>query len=118
MADLRSDLDLERQDRHALPNRDLDEGPIAGKNASTLLRQLGGGTVGGMAQTVVLRKRWLPSRGVYASSLGVPQVLAESYPKGTLFNVEQQADGALVYRPTLQPPAADRGSGVRPVAWP
>jgi hypothetical protein len=59
-----------------------------------------------MAQTVVLRKRWHPRRGVFASSIGVPQGMGDSYPKGTLFVVEQLADGRLVYTPVLQPPAA------------
>jgi hypothetical protein len=58
-----------------------------------------------MARTVVLRKRWHPRRGVFASSLGVPQVMGDSYPKGTLFEVRQTAAGQLVYTPVRQPPA-------------
>ena len=58
-----------------------------------------------MAREVVLRKRWHPRRGVFASSLGVPQVMGDSYPKGTLFECEQLASGQLVYTPVPQPPA-------------
>jgi hypothetical protein len=59
-----------------------------------------------MAREVVLRKRWNAQRRVFASSIGVPQVLADSYPKGTLFECEQLASGQLVYTPVPQPPAA------------
>jgi hypothetical protein len=66
---------------------------------------MGRDTVGDMSRTVVLRKHWRARRGVFVSSLGVPQVLAESYPKGLPFEVEQLASGQLVYTPVRQPPA-------------
>jgi hypothetical protein len=62
-----------------------------------------------MGHVVVVRKRWHASRGVFASSLGVPQVMGDSYPKGTLFECEQLASGQLVYTPVRQPPAAAEG---------
>jgi hypothetical protein len=57
-------------------------------------------------KTVVLRKHWLARRGVYASSIGLPEHVAMSYAKGQPFEVSQLASGQIVLTPVRQPPAA------------